>query len=429
MPTAARRLALDVLLRVEGERLPLAEILGASEVEALPSRERDLLHELVLGSLRRRGAIDRALAAALDQPLTALEAPVRAALRLGAHQLLHLRVPARAAVHESVALARELRPRAAGLVNAVLRRVARGDIAAPPDAAADPLGWLSGDGSLPSWLAQRWLERLGAERALARAAALLRVPDTVLRLNPRRPEAQSAVAEAGVELAPLAVPGAFRSSGGRTAALARAGLVYLQDLGSQLVGQLALRSGRLLDACAAPGGKTLLLADGAGDGSTVVATENSERRLATLAAQLARWGATNVRLVRADAARAPFHAAFDAILLDAPCSGLGTLSRHPDIRWRAREDELPGHAARQRGLLAALAALVIPGGSLVYSVCSLEPEEGPAVVEAFLAEDARFEKAATPEWCAPFRNGQFFGTLPERDGGDGFFVAPLLRRR
>jgi 16S rRNA (cytosine967-C5)-methyltransferase len=429
VPTAARRLALDVLLRVEHERLPLAEILGASDVEALPSRDRDLLHELVLGSLRRRGAIDRVLAAALDQPLAALEAPVRAALRLGAHQLLHLRVPARAAVHESVALARELRPRAAGLVNAVLRRVARGDLAPPPDAAADPLGWLTGEGSLPSWLAQRWLERLGAERAVARARALLRVPDTVLRLNPRRPEVLRAVAEAGVELAPLAVPGAFRASQGRTAPLARAGLVYLQDLGSQLVGQLALRSGRVLDACAAPGGKTLLLADEVGDGSTVVAAEHSQRRLATLAALLARWGATNVRLVRADAARAPFHATFDAVLLDAPCSGLGTLSRHPDIRWRAREEDLPAHAARQRAFLSALAPLVAPGGALVYSVCSLEPEEGPAVVDAFLDGDPRFERAATPDWCVPFTSGDFVGTLPERDGGDGFFVMPLVRRR
>jgi 16S rRNA (cytosine967-C5)-methyltransferase len=426
--TAARRLALDVLLEVERGRRPLAELLAEPAIDGLPPRERDLLHELVLGTLRRRGALDRALARALDQPLTRLEAPVVATLRLGAHQLFHLRVPARAAVHESVELLRERGSRAGGLVNAVLRRLAREGPPAPSDATADPRGWLTSEGSLPAWLAERWLSQLGPELAVARARALLAVPETVLRLNPRRSDAGARAADAGLDLETLGIPDALRLRAGHAGPLAREGLLYVQDLGSQIAARLAARPGRLLDACAAPGGKTLLLSDVAGAGSSVVAAEQVRRRLATLAHLVARWGAANVRLVRADAARPPFAAAaFDALLLDAPCSGLGTLGRHPDIRWRAREHELPAHAERQRVFLRALLPLVAPGGSIVYSVCSLEPEEGPAVVEALL-QDERFEPAPTPAWCEPYRSGGFVRTLPERDGGDGFFMAALRRR-
>jgi 16S rRNA (cytosine967-C5)-methyltransferase len=426
--TDARRLALDVLLRVERKRLPLGELLAAPAIEAMPARERDLLHELVLGTLRRRGAIDHALGPALAQPLDGLQPEPRAVLRLGAHQLLHLRVPARAAVHEAVALARERCPRASGLVNAVLRRLAREGPPRMPERGSDPLGWMTSEASLPSWLAKRWLAALGPERATARAAALLRTPDTVLRLNPRRPDTLRLAGEAGLELSPLGVPGAYRARG-RTTDLARQGLLYVQELGSQLAARLALREGRLLDACAAPGGKSLLLADAAGPRATVFAAEASARRLASLASLAQRWGARNLRLLRADAARPPFAGAFQSVLLDAPCSGLGTLARHPDVRWRARAHEIEVHAARQREFLGALAPLVAPGGLLVYAVCSLEPEEGQALVEQFLARDARFEAAPLPEWCEPFRSGAWAGTLPERDGGDGFFVAPLARRR
>jgi 16S rRNA (cytosine967-C5)-methyltransferase len=426
--TAARRLALDVLLQIERGRRPLAELLAAREIESLAPRERDLLHELVLGTLRRRGALDRALIGALDQPLAQLDAPVLAALRLGAHQLFHLRVPARAAVNESVELVRERASRAGGLVNAVLRRLAREGPPAPPDATADAHGWLTSEGSLPAWLAERWLSQLGPEPAVSRARALLAVPDTVLRLNPRRSDARARAADAGLELETLAVPDALRVRAGRPGPLAREGLLYVQDLGSQIAARLAVRPGRLLDACAAPGGKTLLLSDVAGAGATIVAAERSARRLLTLSGLLARWGAANVRLLRADAAQPPFVAKFDSLLLDAPCSGLGTLARHPDIRWRAREHELVAHAERQRAFLRALLPLVSPGGSFVYSVCSLEPEEGPAVVEFLLNDDPRFEPAPTPAWCEPYRSGGFVRTLPERDGGDGFFMAALRRR-
>lgn len=416
-----------MLVRLERGRLPLSDLLSSREIEALPPRERDFLHELLLGSLRHRGAIDRALDRVLDQPLERLDVGVAAALRLGAHQLLHLRVPARAAVHESVELARERRPKSAGLVNAVLRRLAREGPPAAPDAQADPLAWLTAEGSLPAWLAERWLLTLGVERALARARALQMTPDVVFRLNPRRPEAWERAREAGLDPEPLAGPeGAFRARMGRPGALAREGLLYVQDLGSQVAARLAARPGRVLDACAAPGGKALLLAD-AEPGSTIVAAERVRRRMATLAQLVARWGAANVRLVRADAARPPFVGGFDSVLLDAPCSGLGMLARRPDIRWRARREEIARHAERQRRFLESLSPLVTPSGTLVYAVCSLEPEETEGVVRAFLAAHRDFEPLSLPSWCEPFRAGPFALISPERHGGDGFFVAPLRR--
>jgi 16S rRNA (cytosine967-C5)-methyltransferase len=338
-----------------------------------------------------------------------------------------LRLPARAAVHESVELARASRPQAAGFVNAVLRRLAREGGAPAPDPQSDPLGWLTSEGSLPRWLAERWLAGLGAETACARARALRERPEPVLRLNPGRPEALERAREAGLELQPLAVAGAHRVASGRPGPLAREGLLYVQDLGSQIAARLAARPGRVLDACAAPGGKALLLADAFGAGSTVVAAEAAPPRLRTLRALVERWGASNVRLVRADSVRPPFSSGFDGILLDAPCSGLGTLARHPDIRWRARAEDLRRHSGRQRDLLAALAPLVAPGGALVYAVCSLEPEETEEVVRDFLAGHSQFEVAPLPDWCERFRAGSFVRTLPERDGGDGFFVASLRR--
>src|SRR5687767_12346448 len=181
MPTPARRLAFRILGEVERAGPTLGDRLAAPDVLALDTRERAFLHELLLGTLRRRGEIDHALAARLDRPLARLEAPVLAALRLGAYQVLRLRVPDRAAVSESVELARSASPRAAGFVNAVLRTLSREGAPPLPDAGQDPLAWLTTGGSLPRWLAERWLARLGAERAVRRARALLDPPPVFFR--------------------------------------------------------------------------------------------------------------------------------------------------------------------------------------------------------------------------------------------------------
>lgn len=396
-------------------------------MEDLPPRDRALLHELVLGTLRARGSLDHALAPLLDVPLERLEPPVRRCLRLGAYQVLRLRVPARAAVSQAVDLARESAPRAAGLVNAVLRRLAREGPPPALDPVVDPRGWLTTEGSLPPWLAERWLERLGPSTSVARARALLAPPPSVFRLNPRASGALERLHAAGVSFRPLAVPGAWQVVEGRVADLASEGVLYLQDQGAQMVAHLAASPGSTLDACAAPGGKTTLLADLAGDQGRIIAAEASARRLRTLASLVRRWGSPNVRVVGADALRPPFRRPFDAVLLDAPCTGLGTLGRHPDIRWRAAPGDLERHSARQREMLDRLAPLVRPGGSLVYATCSLEPEENEGVVASFLQAGGRFSLEGLPGWTAPFSDGRFARTLPEREGGDGFFAAVLRR--
>jgi 16S rRNA (cytosine967-C5)-methyltransferase len=223
------------------------------------------------------------------------------------------------------------------------------------------------------------------------------------------------------------VPGAWQAEDGRLTDLAADGALYVQDQGSQLVAHLAAIEGVVLDACAAPGGKTLLLADLGGARGRVVASEASRRRLRTLLALCARWHVGNVSLVGADALRPPFARPFDAVLLDAPCSGLGTLSRHPDIRWRLRPGDIARHARRQRDLLEALSPLVRPGGRLVYATCSVEDEENEGVLAPFLQAHAEFEPEALPDCARPFAAGPFVRMSPSRHRGDSFFAARLRR--
>src|SRR5262245_19951294 len=201
MPTPARRAAFRVLERVEARAGTLADLLADPDALALnlDPRERGFLHELVLGTLRHRGLVDHALGPLLDRPLDRVDAPVRTVLRLGAYQILRLRVPHRAAVDESVDLARDTQPRAAGFVHAVLRRLARDGMPPLPEPSADPLGWLSTEGSLPRWLAARWIDRWGAALAVSRARAFLATPPLAFRLNPRRPDALDRVRAAGLD--------------------------------------------------------------------------------------------------------------------------------------------------------------------------------------------------------------------------------------
>jgi len=427
---SAREVALDVLARVATRRATLAEALAAPAAERLDERDRGFLHELVLGTLRRRGWLDHVIARLSSRPLDRISPGVLDALRLGAYQLLFLRVPPHAALSESVELARGVEPPAAGFANAVLRRLQREGPPPEPDPVADPVAWLTSAGSLPAWLAERWCARLGAEPAVARARALLAPPPTHVRLNPRVADAEQQLAAAGVCLRPTAIPGAFEAEGGRLGPLAARGLLYVQDAASQLVARLAADEGRVLDACAAPGGKALLMADLGATRSRVIAAESSRRRLATLVRLRSRWGATNVIPLAADALRPPFAVAFDTVLLDAPCSGLGTLARNPDIRWRLAPDDLARHAARQAALLESLAPLVRPGGRLVYATCSVEPEENDGVVGPFLEAHPEFESEGLPPWAAPFGDGGFVRLDPARHRTDSFFAAALrsLRR-
>ena len=427
MTSPARRAALRVLRDAVRGGGTLADALGARDLEGLDERDRAFAHELVLGVLRRRGWLDHVLASLVERPLDRVSPPVRDVLRLGAYQLLFLRVAEHAAVSESVDLARAVEPRAGGFVNAVLRRLQRDGAPAAPDPATDPRGWLVTAGSLPAWLADRWLGRLGPERAVTRARALVEAPPVHFRLNPRVADAAARLEAAGVRSEPAAVPGALALLDGRLAPLAAEGVVYAQDQGSQLVGRLAAADGRVLDACAAPGGKSLLLADLGAGRTRVIAAEVSLRRVRTLERLRARWGAGEVRVLAADARRPPFRTAFDAVLLDAPCTGLGTLARHPDVRWRLAPGDIERQARRQAELVAALAPLVRPGGRLVYATCSVEPEENEGVVAPFLAAHPDFSPEPLPGWAEAFAEGPFVRMEPARHGGDAFFAASLRR--
>jgi 16S rRNA (cytosine967-C5)-methyltransferase len=423
---SARAVALSILRRLASGRVTLARLLADPAVEVLDERERRFLHELVLGTLRRRGWLDHVLAGLSSRPLETLTPGVLDALRLGSYQLLYLRVPAHAAVSESVALARTVEPRATGFANALLRRLHREGPPPEPDARADPLGWLTTAGSLPRWLAERWCARLGPGPAVARALAQLEAPPSYLRTNPRVPDVHARLEAAGVETRPTGVPGALQATAGRLGPLAAGGVVYVQDVGSQAVALLAAGPGLVLDACAAPGGKALLIADVGGPRTRVIAAEASPRRLSTLARLRSLWGATNVAVLGADALRPPFGRPFDTVLLDAPCSGLGTLGRNPDLRWRLAPPDLARHGARQRRLLESLASLVRPGGRLVYATCSLEPEENEEVVQAFLESRVEFEPEGLPPWGRGFRDGPFLRIEPTGPG-DAFFAARLRR--
>jgi len=428
VPTPARRLALDVLSRARPGGATLADALAAPEVDALPSTERALLHELVLGTLRRRGWLDHVLQRLTERPLAKTSPVLLDVLRLGTYQLLFLRVPDHAAVSESVSLARAAEPGGAGFVNAVLRRLQREGPPAEPDEDDDPLAWLTTAGSLPRWLAARWLERHGASETIARARALLEPPAVHVHLNPRRPDAAARAEAAGVVLAGTDVPGAWEVVRGRPGPLAAEGLLHVQDKGSQLVALLAARAGVVLDGCAAPGGKSLLLSDRSGPGGLVVASDVSARRLRTLVDARARWGASRLVVVVADGRTPPFRGGFDSVLLDAPCTGLGTLARHPDIRWRARPADPGRHRERQRLLLDAAGSLVRPGGRLVYATCSVEDEETTEVVQPFLERHPAIEPETLPEWARPYASGPFVRMSPARERGDAFFAAVLARR-
>jgi 16S rRNA (cytosine967-C5)-methyltransferase len=215
---------------------------------------------------------------------------------------------------------------------------------------------------------------------------------------------------------------------GPLADLAADGLLFPQDVGSQLVAHLAVFPGRVLDACAAPGGKALLVADRLASSGRVIAAEASPRRRRILAELCSRWGAHNVALVGADALRPPFRGAFDTILVDAPCTGLGTLARRPDIRWRVRPRDVDRHARRQAEMLEALSPLVRIGGRLVYATCSVEDEENEHVVQPFLESHPGFEPEPPPDWVRPFAAGPFVKMSPARHRGDAFFAARFVRR-
>jgi 16S rRNA (cytosine967-C5)-methyltransferase len=439
--TPARRIAFEVLLRVEQGGAYASRALDAalSQAGAIDPREAGLATELVYGTLRRALALDAALAPCSRRPIAELDPAARVALRLGAYQLLHLGTPAHAAVGEAVALAKRVEHgRAAGYVNAVLRAFSRAPApAAPPPLAVDPAGHVAAAEALPRWLAEEWVAWLGPAEALALAHAM-NAPAPLAARSPDRDGLLARVRSAGLaaEATPRS-PDGIVLSGASVADLARAaGAIpfQIQDEAAQLVtlfaaGDLRGRRARVLDACAAPGGKAFHLAELLAPGSEVVAVELHPRKADELAKEAARRGLA-VRAVCADAAR-PIpgleEASFDAVLVDAPCAGLGTLRRHPELKLRRAASDLPRMAALQRALLERVARYARPGAPVTYSVCSLSRAAGPELAAAMIA--AGWRRAPPPAGFPPDAlspDGDLL-TLPHRHGTDGFYAVRLAR--
>jgi 16S rRNA (cytosine967-C5)-methyltransferase len=436
-----RAVAFEVLLRVEEGGAYASRALDAALAErgALDPRDAGLATELVYGTLRRALALDAALAPHSRRAVAELDAAARVALRLGAYQLLHLGTPAHAAVGETVALAKRVEHgRAAGYVNAVLRSLARAPAAAPPPPlASDPAGHVAAAESLPRWIAEEWVAWLGADEALALARAM----NEPAPLCARSPERDALVARA--RAAGLAADPAPRSPDGlllqnaSAAALARAagGAPFqIQDEAAQLVtlfaaGDLRGRRARVLDACAAPGGKAFHLAEILAPGSEVVALELHPRKADALSREARRRGLA-VRVICADAAR-PVpgleESSFDAVLVDAPCAGLGTLRRHPELKLRRVREDLARMAALQLEILRACARWARAGAPVTYSVCSLSRAEGPGIAGAMLAAGLR-RAPPPPGFPADLLTpeGDLL-TLPHRHGADGFYACRLAR--
>lgn len=447
-PTDPRTLAFDILSRVaEGAYADLALDAALELQPNLDGRDRALTTELVYGVLRQQGQLDFALSRFCRQPLSKLEHVVLRLLRLGAYQILCLdRVPDRAAVHETVELARRLRlERATGLINGILRSLVREQEAIPwPDAATDPAGHLEHVLSLPAWLARQWLAEFGAEEALALAGAMQQPAPFSLRVNTLAlsREAYLARLEGIAEARPtrFAPEGLTLSGRGRLSLPGdREGHYQVQDEASMLMAHLlGARAGeRILDACAAPGGKTTHLAALSGNRAQILALDLHPQRVRLISQGARRLGCQGIETRAWDLTKQPEFltpASFDRVLVDAPCSGLGVLRRNPEIRWRRAPSDLPRLAELQRTILQQVAPLVRPGGTLVYSLCTLGREETSAVVEAFAAAHPEFvredlRQGVPDHWRELIDTTGCLRTLPHRhDGMDAFFAARFRRK-
>ena len=418
----ARSAAFEILNRMDDDRAFSSVLLPQYESTLSPA-DRGLCHELVLGVLRRKIYLDRLIEHFAGAKK--LDTPVRNALRLGAYQIICLdKVPAYSAINESVNLVQAAKKTSAkGLVNAVLRRLS--ETVRVLD-YADDVDRVSIETSHPRWLLERWISEFGAAAAEQIATANNEVPRTAFRASTKGNADLSRYQKSEI------VDGAYVASSidAGLRLLAEAGEIYIQDEASQLVASIAAHGlhGNFLDVCAAPGGKTTRIAKDAPAG-LVVAGDLHESRVRLLKATCERQGADFVKIVRYDAEQAlPFaDEAFDTVLVDAPCSGTGTIRHNPEIRYFIEPGDFEELANKQRTVLGNASNLVRSGGRLIYSTCSIQAEENEHVCEAFLKASTAFRltRPAVPE---RFLTEQGFArTFPHRDGTDGFFFAEFAR--
>ncbi len=436
-PLSARAVAILVLARLRQTDAYLNVVLDAAldEYRLADARDAGFVTELCYGSTRREMTIDDILVRFVDRRLEQIEDKVLAALRLGIYQLVFLKTPAHAAVADTVeGLKRVGLARAAGFVNAILREVGR-TLAAAPKAFDVDNGNLALSTSHPQWLVERWQKQFGVERASSMLQADNVAPPLVLRANTAKVDRDALVAEfreVGVEVTPtvFSKTGFSVTSPGKVEALFGydEGRWQVQDEAAQLVTEFAQIpvSARVLDVCAAPGGKTCHLAAD----HQVVSVDVYRNKLHLIDAEVRRLQLKqNVRLEAHDATKAFPEAwgEFGAVLVDAPCSGLGTLRRHPELRYRRKEADLPALAQLQRSILENAQAVVAPGGLLIYAVCSVDAVEGIDQVELFLRSHPEFT-SEPPTGLAHLPTVQgYLRTLPGPEGMDGFFAARFRR--
>lgn len=442
MPTQispARAISFDILLKVATTDAHSDELLRGREVDVLSTQDRALATTLVLGTLRWQMKLDARIRSLLARPLAKLAPAVETALRLGAFQLLYLdRIPVHAAIGESVELTKHAgETYAAGMVNAVLRKLARlPRTCEQSEDAAEEFAH-------PRWMVERWARFYGREAAFAICGSDQRAATICLRLA--YPDAEQSLAEQGVELA----AGEFLVAARRVVSgdvirseAFRRGWVRIQDEGSQLVAELAGRGANILDTCAAPGGKTAILAERNPE-AAITALDVSRRRLDAMRRN---FSGERIRFAVEDAAQTRFQPEHDLILCDVPCTGTGTIGRNPEIRFRVSEAEIARQHERQVRILTRALDGVAPEGRLLYSTCSLEPEENEAVAAECLAQHAGFdvipiegeiarleqEGIVHAEGVAKLKATAVLGnclrTLPGVHGCDGFFATLLVRR-
>jgi len=432
----ARLAAFEILLRVEDGAY--ASILLAQREPELELRDRALCHELVMGVLRWQLWLDRLAEYFTKRSTNDLDVAIRLILRLGLYQLRFLsRVPASAIVNESVNLVHRARLRSAGgLVNAVLRRAARELEVDPAHLISDPIEGLALVTSHPRWLIERWTKAFGVEAAEAFARANQQAAATAFRVVNQRAREDEVIARlqaGGAKLEPSGIAEhAWRITGGGGifSELVAGGAVYVQDEASQMVAQaLNAKPGEgVLDLCAAPGSKATQIADSMNHSGFVIASDLHAHRLRTVSDTAGLHDLPIIQcLVLNGLEPLPLkESSFDRVLVDAPCSGTGTLRRNPEIRWRISAHDIDDLASRQKRILFNASRVVKPGGRLVYSTCSVEPEENELVVQTFLENNINFSLVELP-----FGGGLTIPgtarTWPQRHDTDGFFVAALVR--
>ena len=426
MIAPAREAAFKTLTAVTLHRRNSDDVLHSTAVSALSERDRNLVTELLYGSLRWQLLLDHFISSAVRRKMGEVDPRLIVLLRMSVYQLWRMeRIPAHAAVNDAVELAKGTAGTGASrFVNAVLRSLARLRPWEDADDVARLPAWVPL--SVPKWLWERWRERFGEETARRFCASLNSAPRSAIRVPPPDPPPP------GFSASEI-VPGAWVADGPGSSDPPRTpGRFRTQDEASQLVACLppVTPESRVWDACAAPGGKTAVLTERVGGASRVVASDRSLPRARRLTRTLRAWG-FEANVAVADARLGPpFKGGFDCVLADVPCSGLGTLRRNPEIRWRLDPRRLAELSALQRSILSAVSAAVRAGGYLLYSTCSTEPEEDELVVDSFLEthRDFRLLEPSQPAGVRDWLDSRgFVRTYPSSRPWDGFFAALMVR--